>query len=87
MEGLGISDIAAQVQSALLEDEQTSKFGVEVVEEDGIVTLTGVVDSEEARDAAEEIASEQQEVLEVINDLELQEDAASIIVPPRSTSR
>jgi osmotically-inducible protein OsmY len=45
------------------------------------------VDSEETRDAAEEIANQQEGVLEVINDLELKAEAESIIVPPRTISR
>ncbi len=87
MEGLRTSDIVARVQSALLEDARTGKSGIEVVEHDGVITLTGVVDSEETREAAEEIAGQQEGVLEVINDLEVKENAESIIVPPRTTSR
>jgi osmotically-inducible protein OsmY len=87
MEGLGSSDIVTRVQSALLKDACTGKFGIEVIEHDGVITLTGAVDSEEAREAAEEIAAQQEDVLEVINDLEVKRGAASIIIPPRTTSR
>jgi osmotically-inducible protein OsmY len=87
MEGLGTSDIVARVQGALLEDARTGEFGIEVIDHDGVITLTGAVDSEKTREAAEEIARQQEGVLEVINDLEVKENAKSIIVPPRTTSR
>lgn len=47
-----ISDVKKRVSKALAEDERTAEYTIDVVDDQGIVTLTGAVDSEAARDAA-----------------------------------
>ncbi len=76
------SEIAARVRAALTEDPRTAGFSIEVIDENGIVTLRGEVDSEEANQAAEEIASMQEGVIEVVDDLEIERDEKPLITPP-----
>jgi hypothetical protein len=43
------SEIAARVRAALTQDSRTVDLSIEVIDENGLVTLSGEVDSEEAR--------------------------------------
>ena len=76
VENLLDTDIAIQtrVSHALLSDPRTSISVIEVVNERGMVTLKGEVDSAEVREAAEEIAEEQPGVLSVVNALQVKPD-------------
>jgi osmotically-inducible protein OsmY len=79
------SDVVAGVTAALLEDTRTSESAIEVIHDQGVVTLTGIVNSEEVRQAAEQVAHKQQGVISVVNDLEV--DARtwdSDTIPPAS---
>lgn len=69
-----ISALVERVEKALLEDPRTEDCDIDVVNEGGVIKLLGVVDSETTRLIAEEIASSQEGVIEVINDLEVEED-------------
>ena len=60
-----------RVANALLEDDRTEDAIIEVTNERGIITLTGTVDSEETRQAAEEIARDDQSVISVVNELKV----------------
>jgi len=66
------SDVVKRVDTALAEDERTAEFEIDVVDAQGVVTLTGSVASSEAKSAAGEIAEAQEGVIEVINDLEVE---------------
>jgi len=66
-----MTELAKRVDRALVEDERTAEYGIEVLENAGIVTLTGTVGNQKTRQAAEEIARAQEGVDEVINDLEV----------------
>jgi len=68
------SAIAAHVTAALTDDPMTSVAVIDVISEQGVVTLKGQVDSVEIRDAAEEIAEKQPGVVSVINALEVEPD-------------
>jgi osmotically-inducible protein OsmY len=76
VENLLDTDIAVQtrVLYALLSDPRTSISVIEIVNERGVVTLKGKVDSAKVREAAEEIAAEQPGVLSVVNALEVKPD-------------
>jgi osmotically-inducible protein OsmY len=52
--------ILAQTKLALIADSRTSGFDTDVSSTGGIVTLTGKVETEEARTAAAEVASKVQ---------------------------
>lgn len=63
--------IEARISIALETDPRTHLAVIEVVDEHGVVTLSGEVESVEVRKAAEEIASQQPGIITVINALEV----------------
>ncbi|HLA97491.1 MAG TPA: BON domain-containing protein [Anaerolineales bacterium] len=58
-----------KVIDALLNDERTQDAIIEVINDRGVVTLLGTVESHELAELAEEIASQQEEVITVVNSL------------------
>ena len=66
-----ISDIEQQVFEALEQDKRTNKYAIEVINENGLVTLKGKVYTEEDRKIADEIASRQRGVIKVIDEMEI----------------
>lgn len=66
------ADPRQAVENALLEDPRTTEAILDVANNRGVVTLTGTVDSEEIRQAAEEIARQQPGVLTVVNELKVE---------------
>jgi osmotically-inducible protein OsmY len=65
------TELAEKVSSALTHDERTAEYPIGVADDEGVITLTGEVDDLETHEAAEEIAADQEGVVEVINDLEV----------------
>ena len=65
------TNIQQDVQTALMQDRLTGEYGIEVLDNNGIITLTGVVPSREVIDRAEAIAKDIAGVHGVINQLEL----------------
>jgi osmotically-inducible protein OsmY len=65
------NSLQLQVESALLQDRLTENSDIEVLDNNGIVTLRGVVTSREARDRAEDIARTVTGVTTVINELDV----------------
>ena len=53
----------------LSDDDLLDAGGIEVACADGVVTLTGTVDSREARWHAEEVAADARGVVDVVNEL------------------
>jgi osmotically-inducible protein OsmY len=80
---VGMSDVAERVTEALASDSQTAEYPIEVIDEDGLVTLRGLVGGEEDLIRAEEIASAQAGVLDVINELKVKEEPEE--EPPATT--
>lgn len=66
------TNVYERVSKALLDDPRTSEAVIDVVTQQGMVTLTGLVDSEEVRQAAEEIARNQPGVITVVNELKVE---------------
>ena len=66
------ADPRQAVENALLEDPRTTEAILDVANNRGVITLTGTVDSEEIRQAAEEIARQQPGVLTVVNELKVE---------------
>ena len=66
------ADPGQRVWNALLEDPRTEEAIIDVANERGIITLTGSVDSEETRQAAEQIARDDQGVISVVNALKVE---------------
>lgn len=59
------------VNLALLDEPLTKNCTIDVVNNQGTITLTGTVPTEEARQAAEEVARKQRGVVLVVNELEV----------------
>jgi osmotically-inducible protein OsmY len=57
-----------RVAKALKNDERTKDAKLEIVSEQGIVTVSGYVDSNNERDAVHEIVAQQEGVIKVINE-------------------
>ena len=65
------NSLQLQVESALLQDRLTEDSEIEVLDNNGIVTLRGTVPSRDARERAEAIAREVEGVTTVINELDV----------------
>lgn len=68
------ASITARVKSGLVANDGLSALAIEVETHEGVVQLSGFVDTQEQIDVAEEIAERQKGVREVENDLILKED-------------
>ncbi len=74
--------IASRVVAALEEDPRTKLAVIDVVSSRGQVTLSGKVDTEEIKDAAEEVAAARKGVLSVINELVVGPDEDTQVLLP-----
>jgi osmotically-inducible protein OsmY len=63
------TDIQHEVLLALLQDATTQDCAIEVIDNNGVVTLAGVVPSQEASDRAEAVALTIEGVGNVLNQL------------------
>lgn len=63
--------VQQEVQTALMQDQVTGDYGIEVLDNNGVITLTGVVPSREVSERAEAVARDIPGVQGVINQLEL----------------
>jgi hypothetical protein len=66
-----LSRSVQRVRSALQGDSRTQDAAVDVVNEGGTLTLTGTVATKDIRQVAEEIAQQQEGVIQVINELRI----------------
>ena len=80
------SKVVERVATALEDEPRLRGATIDAVDENGVVTLTGTVSSEDVRHAAEEIAQQQEGVIQIINELQLeagdQEDEMVVVVTP-----
>jgi osmotically-inducible protein OsmY len=67
-----LMEVVDRVMDALMEDPRTQYTKIEVANDRGILTLSGTVDYEYIRRAAEEIARHQEGVLTVINEIKME---------------
>lgn len=88
--------IVAQVKTKLTADQLSNLVRIEVNSTDGVVTLSGTVDTRERRDRIVQIASWVKGVKRVVNDIQVSGEATSSTVPtsppasgpvPSSTAR
>lgn len=63
------SSLNERVVQALQNDPRTCEGMIDAANQQGVITLTGHVSSQEMREAADEIARQQPGVITVINDL------------------
>jgi osmotically-inducible protein OsmY len=84
-----LGDLATRVNAALSDREETAQYPIEAVNDNGVITLSGTVPSDEVRDIAEEVAEEVEGVVDVINDLTIGEvdKESELIVPPINPTR
>lgn len=62
-----VMEVVDRVMDALMDDPRTQDAKIDAANDRGILTLTGTVDKEYIRQAAEEVARQQEGVLTVIN--------------------
>jgi len=60
-----------QVESALLEDQITQDYGIEVLDNNGVITLRGMVPNRKVREQAEAVVRQVAGVTSVINELDV----------------
>ena len=60
-----------QVQAAFMNDQEMQDYDIEVLDDNGIITLRGTVPTREASDRAEAIARDMTGVVNVINELDV----------------
>jgi len=65
------NSITNNIQEALMSDDRTADASIEVINEQGIITLTGEVKSYEIAQVAEEIVKRQKGVFKVVNGLRI----------------
>jgi len=70
-----VDSLTLKVEEALMNDHRTGDSVIDVGSYQGIVTLSGWVDSVETAKAAEEIATIQEGVIRVINSLVVDDSA------------
>ena len=63
------NSVQHEVQTALMQDRQTRDYAIEVVDNNGVITLKGTVPSSKASERAEAVAREIPGVQSVINEL------------------
>ena len=81
-----------RVKESLLQDSRLADYPIEVMNNNGVITLTGEVPSQELAEAAEAIARQTDGAIAVMNELVINSDAMrstkqtqlhSLIIPPR----
>lgn len=66
-----ISDLRNHVQAAFQEDDLLQDNGIEILDSNGVITLTGTVSTTAARERAESIARQVAGVTSVINEIDV----------------
>lgn len=69
-----LADLQIEAQTAILDDQSTRQHGLEVLEDDGVITLKGTVPSRKVRKIAESIVKELDGVIKVENKLEVKDN-------------
>ncbi len=79
-------DTERRVRQNLEEDPRTADYPIEVTNASGLISLGGVVPSQEVKSAAEAIAKQTEGVMTVSNELivdpDVEDDQEGIIFPP-----
>ncbi len=67
-----VTDLQLRAQEAILDDPRTKEQGIEVLDDNGVITLMGYVPSRDVKEAAESILNNVFGVISVINELQIQ---------------
>ncbi len=73
------SKLARKVEKAVLVDRRTGQARINVVDDDGIITLTGTVKDQRISKTVEEIAYQFEGVLDVINDIDVINEELTLV--------
>ena len=65
------ADLQTRVQRALMDDPRTKDYAVDVLDNNGVIVLRGIVPSREASTAVEMVAKEVEGVVSVINETDV----------------
>ena len=65
------TDLQTRVQRALMDDSRTKDYAVDVLDNNGVIILRGMVPSREASTAVEMVAREVDGVVSVINETDV----------------
>lgn len=65
------AEVAEAITQQIMNDPLTRDYVIEVVNQRGVVTLVGEVQSQQSREAAEQIATAHPDVISVINGLKI----------------
>lgn len=66
-----LSELHSKVQTAILDDPRTREHAIEIIEQNGVITLKGTVPTYEVSEAAESLAKDVFGVRGVINELQI----------------
>jgi osmotically-inducible protein OsmY len=66
-----MNNLKHKIQEALMQDPRTKEYGVEVVDNNGVIILRGAIPSHEARDKVEMVVKEVPGISSVINELDV----------------
>ncbi len=66
-----VYDLPDQVQAVVSKDEEMQDSDIEVLDDNGIITLRGTVPTRAARDKAEALVRDMDGVVDVINELDV----------------
>ena len=67
-----MTDLQLRAQKAILDDPRTKEHGIEVLDNNGVITLKGYIPSRDIKEAAESILNNVVGVISVINELQIQ---------------
>jgi osmotically-inducible protein OsmY len=66
-----MDDLQAKIQRTLMNDSRTKDYGVEVLDNNGVIILRGTVPSHDARDTIEAVVREVDGVISVNNEMDV----------------
>lgn len=84
-----LSNVGHAVEKELLNNPKTSPYKFDVVEKNGLVTISGTVDSQKAQKAVGHIVSALPGVIKVINEITISDESNAgdtVVVHPSNQS-
>ena len=69
-----MNNLRERVQKALTDDPRTREAALEILNENGVITLSGIVPHNKTSEAAESIVKEVDGVVSVVNEIQVRRD-------------
>jgi osmotically-inducible protein OsmY len=66
-----MTDLQLKAQKAILDDDRTKEHGIQVLDENGVITLEGKVPSRDVKETAQSIVEEALDIKSIINRLDI----------------